>query len=271
MPLTFRSWPVRVLTPFIRFCYPHGAVRRVWRGPLAGSRFEVINGMGLTYAMGRDHWHFQFLQSQIHPGMVIYDVGANCGQMALFFARATGPSGRVLAFEPVPENAARLRRNLDLNHLTQAEAFEVAVAADHQPKRFHMNSGSHTMGTLATTASGQQCWDQAMEVRCLTLDSLLDRYPAPHLLKIDVEGGGAGVLEGARRIVEEQAPLLYFELHAGGEDAPELLALRDLRDRLGYHFIGLDAPGDPLRPSWGHALWGVPSSAKKIQGVDRRA
>lgn len=258
MFLSSKSWALRQISPLIRKWYPHGAVRRVWRGPAAGTRFEVINGMGLTYALGLDYWHFQFLKKKIKPGMVIYDVGANCGQMTLFFAKAAGSSGRILAFEPVPENARRLRRNLHLNSFFQAELFETAVGTDTEPKRFCLNAGNHTAGTLANTANEGQIWDTELEVSCLTLDGLTLMSPPPDLIKIDVEGGGGGVISGAMQILEKHRPLLYFELHAGAEDAQELQALRLLRDQFGYQFIGLDAPGEALRPSWGHALWGEP-------------
>lgn len=99
----------------VRLLYPHGSVRHVLRGYLCGYRFEVVAGMGLTYALGFNHLNFCFLAGRIKPGETVYDVGANCGQMSLFFAERTIPGGRVLAFEPMAENVVRLRRNLALN------------------------------------------------------------------------------------------------------------------------------------------------------------
>ncbi len=85
-----------------RRLYPHGSIRKVLRGPLQGMHFIVVNGMGVTYALGQDHWNFADLLPQLNGGATVYDIGANCGQMALFFSRQVGPRGRVVSFEPVP-------------------------------------------------------------------------------------------------------------------------------------------------------------------------
>ncbi len=53
----------------------------------------------------------------VKPGEVIYDVGANIGYISLLLAKAAGETGRVYAFEALPENAERWRRNIELNGL----------------------------------------------------------------------------------------------------------------------------------------------------------
>lgn len=242
-----------------RFFYPQGSVRKVWRGPARGALFEVVTGMGATYAMGFPHWNFAFLSRHIRPGMVIYDVGANCGQMALFFSRVTGPSGRVIAFEPVPSNLLVLRNNLQLNRSQNVEVFEAAVCADHEPKRFCLNTATHTMGTLESATHGPAWWDSVLVVPALTLDSLIGTQAPPDLLKIDVEGGGGGVIQGALRLIEYSRPCIYFELHADGPQAQELEALRLLRDSFGYTMTCIEFPeADPFQPAWGPAIWCSP-------------
>jgi hypothetical protein len=55
----------------------------------------------------------------VNPGDTIYDIGANIGFMTLLFARRTGPQGHVYAFEALPENAARLNSNIEINALKE--------------------------------------------------------------------------------------------------------------------------------------------------------
>ena len=43
----------------------------------------------------------QIYEAVIRPGDYCYDVGANVGDVSLFLARLAGPSGKVIAFEPV--------------------------------------------------------------------------------------------------------------------------------------------------------------------------
>ncbi|MDX6659191.1 MAG: hypothetical protein QOJ55_13, partial [Solirubrobacteraceae bacterium] len=65
----------------------------------------------------------------IPAGGVFYDVGANLGFFALLGAHMTGPEGRVVAFEPAPDNAAAIRHNAEVNALLNVEVVEKAVAA----------------------------------------------------------------------------------------------------------------------------------------------
>lgn len=243
-----------------RLFYPHGAVRQVLRGPVRGMRFHVVSGMGATYALGVDFMNLKFLGTKLKPGMIVYDVGANCGQMALYFSRQVGGQGRVLSFEPVPENAARLAANVALNHLVNVEALETAVGADLEPKSFCYDSSHHTMGTFTDTMVKLHSWERTITVPCTTLDEMIRLgRPAPSVIKIDVEGAGLEVIKGAASLLTSHRPAIYFEIHAADAAAPELQALQMLRDRWGYRITDLNGTlQDELGPMWGAAVWCEP-------------
>lgn len=245
----------------IRKLYPHASVRRVLRGPLRGWRFEVVSGMGLTYALGLDHLNFCFLSKHLRPGQTVYDIGANAGQMSLFFAARTAPGGRVLAFEPVPENVARLRRNLALNGVASVKVFEVAVAEDDRPRRFNFNPGQHTTGGLSESRAHAPESVEEHDVECLRLDDLLAAGEIPpDLIKIDVEGGGLGVILGASQLLSQHRPMLFFEIHASTAESPELQALRLLKSVHGYRWFDLQGRElQELKPMWGEPVWCVVS------------
>jgi predicted RNA methylase len=48
-------------------------------------------------------------------GMCVIDAGACDGEFALYASRCVGPTGRVLALEPDPENFKCLRETFELN------------------------------------------------------------------------------------------------------------------------------------------------------------
>lgn len=246
-----------------RWFYPLGAIRRVLRGPLRDTRYVVISGMGATYALGQDHWNFSFLQRHLRAGMTIYDIGANCGQMALFFAHEVGGNGKVLSFEPVPQNFAILQQNLKLNQLTQVLPFQTAIGDDCLQKKFCFDSARHTMGTFTDAMVKLSTWEQTIEVPCITLDHLIAQgHPVPDLLKIDVEGAGGAVIQGAGHLIETRRPAIYFELHAADEQAGELKALTMLQDRWGYRISDIQGNlHEPLGPAWGAAIWCEPPSS----------
>src|SRR5262245_52356781 len=57
-------------------------------------------------------------------GATIVDVGANIGLYSVVAAQRVGASGVVYAFEPVPENIAFLRKNLELNGVADRVALQ---------------------------------------------------------------------------------------------------------------------------------------------------
>jgi FkbM family methyltransferase len=240
-----------------RWLYPVSSIRTVYRGPIKGMRFMVVPGMGLTYAMGQDHWNFRFFKSRLLHEMTVYDIGANNGQMALFFSRAVGAKGQVLSFEPVPGNVVTLERNLALNDCKNVKVFAAAVSADEVPKKFCFDMEHHTMGTLEDSMIKPGTWEQTIEVPSVSLDALLARgEKPPQVMKIDVEGAGYEVIKGALNLIKLHRPAIYFELHAAHDSAPELEAVRLLQKDFGYTVTNLDGtPQIDLRAMWGGAVW----------------
>lgn len=244
----------------VRLAYPYNRVRRVLRGPTRGLRFELQPGMGASYALGADCWHHRFLSQEVKEGMVVYDVGGNWGQMALFFAAAVGKAGKVFTFEPAPGNIAQLKKNLALNHLDQVEVIDMALGTQVGRRTFVYDAERPAFGsfdTVETKMSGVQ----SFEVSCETIDHLIaNGMPKPAIIKIDVEGGGEEVIEGGWQTLSAVQPRIYFEMHAANDAAPEYRALCRLRDGLGYSIRNLSVPGKQLAAAWGEAFWCEPRS-----------
>lgn len=221
-----------------RVLYPYGSVRPILRPPLYGMRFVVEPGIGVTYSLGPDGFEMRFIRRQVREGMTVYDIGANRGQMALLFSRLVGPSGRVLSFEPVPELYRSLKRNLQLNALTNVEARQEALAEENGTRAFLFSQDFSTQGKLAGVEPSHAGLEtQTLDVTTVALDSLIESgAPAPDFLKIDVEGGAALVFRGARRLLTDRAPPIYLELHGVEEQA----GARDYLLPAGYRLERLD-------------------------------
>ena len=68
------------------------------------------------YATGRyEEGVVALVNRLLRPGDCFIDVGANIGYLTLAGARAVGPTGSVIAFEPLPAARAWLERNVALN------------------------------------------------------------------------------------------------------------------------------------------------------------
>src|SRR5215467_1853209 len=103
--------------------------RRILRGLPSGYRIKVSPAEHLSYLLGTAELHLQkAILRFVHPGDIVYDVGANLGYVALSLSKQVGPSGKVAAFEPVPQNLRFLRENIESNQLANIEVFDVAVS-----------------------------------------------------------------------------------------------------------------------------------------------
>ena len=245
----------------IRLAYPYGKTRTVLRGPVRDMKFNVIHGMGASYALGMDYWSFPFLAPKIRQGMTIYDVGANCGQMTLFFARMTGTTGKVFSFEPAPANATLLRSNVETNNLGNVAIMEMALGATNGLRSFVFEASRHTMGTFDAFAVARPGANSTLSVQCKTIDQLVcEGSPKPDLIKIDVEGAGGEVLDGAAETISRWQPTIFFEVHASTPSSPELLALERLRSEWNYSILSVPSLHDvELVPMWGSPVWCKPS------------
>lgn len=175
----------------------------------------------------KDYWLGTYeldLQQAVHdlakPGMVAYDLGANIGYISFLLAKEVGSGGKVFAFEPLPANQERLRKNMFLNPTLKIELIPKAVAEASGNRQFLVhNSGG--MGKIEGAEGREMQYRNMIDVDCVALDDFVFKQgnPNPNLVKIDVEGGEGLALQGMIRLLQETKPLFIIELH--GQKAAE--------------------------------------------------
>jgi FkbM family methyltransferase len=133
----------------------------------------------------------------------VIDVGANVGQFAVACAK-TYPNTTVYSFEPSPESAARLKKNV--SKLSTVHVFPMALGERKGEVPFHINSHSHSSSILALGELHRASFPNALETHTVhvpmsTLDCELSSVSmeGPVLLKLDVQGYEPQVLQGATK------------------------------------------------------------------------
>lgn len=152
---------------------------------------------------------FDVIRRHVRPGDIVCDIGANKGSFVLWLSRWCR-GGRVIAFEPQPDFAARLAavcRTLRLDNVT-VEA--KAVHARSGAQDLFVPSG-HSPGASLTRKAVEASSFTTLSVPVVALDDYFAGSDRIALLKIDVEGAELGVLQGAERILRRHAPLLVLE------------------------------------------------------------
>jgi FkbM family methyltransferase len=132
------------------------------------------------------------------PGKKFIDAGANIGYFSCLLARLAGPAGHVLAIEPEPQNLALLRKNIEINELTNVTVLPCAVGE---------KSGGALLGLYKPSNRGRHSILEKnararIEVPVRTLDDIVrnsgKNASTWSLVKIDVEGYEAFVIDGAK-------------------------------------------------------------------------
>ena len=198
-----------------------------WRhGLVAYNRNDQYIGRSLQAYGEYSELEVQFLAAWLRPGDVVLEAGANIGPVTVPLARAVGPEGRVFAYEPQRLVFQLLCCNLALNELGNVVAQPSALGARAGVARVPAipPSQSHNFGGVALSTGA----DSGEQVAVERIDDLgLD---ACRLVKVDVEGMEAEVLEGARATIARLRPLLYLE----NDRADRSRALIALVQSLGY-------------------------------------
>ena len=154
------------------------------------------------------------LAARLHPGGVFYDVGANVGFFTVIGARLGGATGRVVALEPVPANAALIRRNCDLNGFGGVLVIE--QAASDSIGIGELILARHSGGAALSTASRPVDATTTIDVELTTIDALVDELALPPtLVKIDVEGAELAVLTGMADTLARHRPTIVCEIDDG--------------------------------------------------------
>ena len=214
-PYPFRQLFTYSIRGYLPPIHEHWLLRSLACDLFAGVGFPMRNSPYRLYVPRELHTvYFEFFDfldyepltskvfaSQLKPGIVVVDVGANIGYYTLLASGAVGPTGRVHAVECSPETRALLENNVRKNNLQNVE--------------IHPFAASTTRGTLSLniTAIGLSWFNPhsqwptvqgsgtTVTVPTMPLDYVIKSRV--DLVKIDAEGSDLEVLKGMKRILSE--------------------------------------------------------------------
>jgi len=186
-----------------------GGVVVTMRSPVAHNRFWL---KGQYYEANM----LAHIRESYHGGTFI-DCGACIGNHTLYFAAFCAE--QVIAIEPVQRNMDYLRENLRLSDL-RAKVTTVLLALG---SKSGMGAMTHPEGKDYVGVDRYFLVD-GNETGITTLDEItkLAQYPVT-LVKLDIEGSELKALQGATRLLQEQAPVLFVEVQRARKSELELI------------------------------------------------
>lgn len=247
---------------------PLQLARRAWgavRGPGApptvvrlpwGVEIELVP----TETIGRAIWTTgiydlavsEALWRLTRPGDLAVDAGANIGYMTGLLAVRAGATGRVLAFEPHPAVADKLRANVARvtarPGTARIEVRQTGLSGTAGVARLQTHPDATANHGLAFIGDGEG----GLSIRTERLDEVVGA-DSVGVLKLDVEGHEPAVLAGAGGLLaDRRIRHLVFEDHTGPKGE-----VRRVLEAAGYRVYGLgwrmrgpvlgDPDGPPVR------------------------
>jgi FkbM family methyltransferase len=149
-----------------------------------------------------------YVSKFINKNSVVLDVGSNIGNHTLFFSNVLNAK-KVYSFEPQKYVFNILKKNVKINHLDQSvELFNLALGESSSNKNIYipkkkllrLNFGC---ARIIDSEKGQ--------TRVLPLDEMKIKEKID-FIKIDTEGFEDKVLNGAKKTIEDDKPIVWIEV-----------------------------------------------------------
>ncbi|WP_018872462.1 FkbM family methyltransferase [Thioalkalivibrio sp. ALJ16] len=233
---------------------PPATSRTAWLDHTIG----VLRSLLIYRRPGRQRGLQRMYAEFVHPGDLVFDIGAHVGDRTRAFADL---GARVVALEPQPQLLPWLRRAVRGRPgiaIRREVAGPSPGTARLQVSRRHPTVSSVSRSWVQSLGQRNRSfqhvrWDDEIAVPMITLDQLIAEYGMPRFCKIDVEGLEAEVLRG----LGHPLPALSFEFVAGALEITadclqQLAALGEYEfnlirgERRGYEFRDWQGGSDIL-------------------------
>jgi FkbM family methyltransferase len=162
---------------------------------------NLPSNSGLAAAVSRvSNDYYLSNMAVFRDGDTVIDIGAHVGVASIYLAK-TFPFIKVYAIEPDPMNYACLKRNLELNGLTNVTAINTAVSSDGKKKRLFVDASDSAWSTTDAALACSRGPLRIVEVESVTLEKLFHNHEIQYcrLLKIEARGGVWDTLKGFDR------------------------------------------------------------------------
>ena len=177
------------------------------------------------------------LKSLVRDGDTVLDIGAHIGYFTLLMAGLAGDSGRVIAFEAHPDNAALLRKTI-----VESGYNNVVI----ENKATTSRTGSLYLipdreGTVDHRTTDVLEGPEQIGIEGVALDDYFDATTKVDVIKMDIQGAEGHALRGMERLVARQDRLtLITEFEPWGLDESGIGARRYLEMLRDFGFTVYD-------------------------------
>jgi FkbM family methyltransferase len=200
------------------------------------SNFAVIQGhkmfldpkdsLRLSLSGVYEPFETEIIKEKLKRGDTVLDIGANIGYYTLLFARLVSEKGKVIAFEPGPDNFALLKKNVETNGYKNVILVQKAVSNKTEKVKLYLHKSEKKQHSLYSPDNSQE----SIEVESVRLDDYINEKV--DFIKIDIEGAEGEAAQGMSnllkknkeiKIITEFSPYSLEKSSLGPKELLELL------------------------------------------------
>lgn len=176
------------------------------------------------------------IHERLRPGDLAVDIGVHKGAYSYWMAKATGPGGKVVGFEPQRELADYVRRSVKLIGLSTVSV-ENAALSSKSGKVTIVNPDGEGPSPGARVSSEEPAEGaHSYEIDGHTLDDFFADEPKRpvRFIKCDVEGHELEVFRGGQQLLAMDKPAILFECEARHRSSGTVSEVFEFLESLGY-------------------------------------
>lgn len=226
-PIVFNTLIMNIKKILFIFIKPR--VFKIIDGPAVDNKI-LINNKFQTYRdiISGEYDSFLWKQEIVNTlkNQIVLDIGGHIGYHALCFSSLVGKNGKVYCFEPNPQNYGRIKDNILINNKNNITAINKAVSNVISTIKLNFTSNIEDPSSSGGfIESSQYRLDpkiakihgyKTTTIKTVKIDLFLsdEEKDKVKLIKIDVEGAEASVLEGSIETITKSKPHIFIEIHS---------------------------------------------------------
>ena len=189
-----------------------------------------------------EYWKTKLFLNVIKEGMTIIDIGVNKGYFSLLFAKLMNDKGKVLSFEPEPNNCFWFRKSIQANGYSCIKLFQYALSDREGSVNLYRGKKSG-WGSLFLSSYTEE---KTITAKTRKLDNVLkdEGMNKVDIIKIDVQGADLLVLKGAERTLKRQNIKLVMDVDI--KSLTERKQLFDFLESRGFKIFGIGKELTPI-------------------------
>jgi FkbM family methyltransferase len=259
-----RAFP---LTKRLARWWVRGKDIKIRAGAGEGMRFNSAHS-NPAYSLGTNELPVQnALAEHLSSKDVFYDIGANVGFFTIVGAKLVGPYGKVISFEPVPENANVIRHNVQINQLQNVSVVEKAVSNHNDYESLQVTT--YSGGAMLASAGTADDVARTIKIPVISIDHAItnSELPPPNVVKIDVEGAELNVFLGMVYTLRCYHPVLIYEIDDQTEEAFEQKRTSCEQFLMGFNYQITRLPDSYPQSGWKVAHFVATAHSEDTEGA----